>query len=554
MLKYLCFGAAGAVGLTAAALASSCGSTEVTCEDLATCSRSTTGQDGGGGHEGGGSGGDGGAEANEASTDVEAAPGCSATKTPAEDVCVIDEHYGVFVSPKPAPDDADGSRAHPFASLATAFQAAKAGGGLRVYACDDGSGYSEQLVLDASIDGIALYGGFRCDDWTYSTARQATVNAPTPIAVKIQNLMVGFSVQDFAFTAADAATKGDSSIGVLISGSQHVRFSRVTITAGKAMDGDSAVGTIVAAGPGAPGNQGNSACESLQVVTPGTTMCAPAESSTGGTGGSGATASGIGQSGVPGSWTPSVATSGGGAGSGEGEFYSGTGWDCSSPQRGAGQVGASGSEGSVGLGAPSSATLDAAGWHVSRGTTGGNGHVGQGGGGGGGAKAPLVCGGDAASPTGASGGSGGAGGCGGIGGGGGGSGGSSVALASFNSDVTLDVCKLVATSGGIGGDGAPGQRGGVGGRGGDNGMGSGTARNACSGGKGGDGGNGGPGGGGAGGDSLGVAYVGMMPVITGTGGMITVGTPGAAGTDGNAQTTGPGAGAVGRSQTSVEIK
>jgi hypothetical protein len=495
-------------------------------------------------------GGDSGAETNEASTDSDVAPRCSATKTPAEDPCVIDERYGVFVSPKPPPGVADGSRAHPFQLLATAFQGAKALN-KRVYACDDGSSYTEQLVLDASLDGIELYGGFSCSDWTYSTARHATLKAPTPIAVKIENLSVGFSVQDFAFTAADAATKGDSSIGVLVSQSHGVKFSRVTITAGNAMGGDSATGSSVLATPGASGNKGNNACESLQVVIPGATTC-NLESSTGGTGGSGATASGMGQSGVTGSSSPAAVIPSGAAGRGEGEVVSGTAWDCSSADNGAGQVGASGSDGSVGLGALSSATLDATGWHASRGMTGGDGHVGQGGGGGGGAKAPLVCGGDAASPTGASGGSGGAGGCGGKGGGGGGSGGSSVALASFNSDVTLDACQLVANSGGIGGDGAPGQRGGIGGRGGDNGIGSGTARNACSGGKGGDGGNGGPGGGGSGGDSLGVAYVGTMPLVTG--GMMTLGTAGAGGKDGNAQTTGLGAGAVGRSQMSLDVK
>ncbi len=474
---------------------------------------------------------------------------CDPTKTPSEAPCLIDEQFGVFVSPR-GNDSGMGTKAAPYKTLAKALGAAHAAMNA-VYACDDGSGFNEQLVIDATLDGVRLYGGFRCTDWSYSTARRAIVRAPSTTAVKINQLTTGVLIQDFSFRAADAMAKGDNSVGLFVSESHGVRLSRVTITAGMALGGESPVAITSPAGVGAPGNKGNDACQIAQGPPGATTGCG-GETSGGGAGGPGANTTGQnGGNGIDGSSAPLVASPLGQGGKGEGAAGSLTPWSCASVETGLGQIGAAGIDGASGIGAITNATLDAMGCRSTAGIPGKDGHIGQGGGGGGGAKAPSVCG-DAASPTGASGGSAGAGGCGGKGGGGGGSGGSSIAVASFNSDLSLDACDLVAANAGNGGNGAAGQRGGIGGDGGRGGMGAGTSRNACSGGKGGDGGNGGAGGGGAGGHSLGIAYVGTKPMVNG--GMTTVGTAGLGGNDGAGQITGPGAGAAGKAQPILEIK
>src|SRR6266545_1207930 len=512
---------------------SGCGTTDDSCEARQRCGAGGTSTDASGGSAG-------------VSPD---GAGCDLSKSPAESMCVVDEAYGVFVSPNANAATADGTRAHPYQSLMTALQSAKTAG-KRVYACDDGTGYAEQLVIDAMLDGIGMYGGFSCSDWTYSTTRRASVRAPTTTGVKISKLATGLTVQDFAFRAADATAKGESSIGVFVSESRGVKFSRVTITAGKGAAGDSPPAVTPNAVTGMPGNKGNDACQPAVAPIGGMNTCA-SETSAGGPGGLGATGSAIGGQGSTGSSTPMVATPAGVGGKGEGDVVAGGQWDCLSTDHGMAQGGAPGPDGVAGVGATSSGTLDAAGWQLTAGAPGKDGHVGQGGGGGGGAKAPSVCGGDAAAPTGASGGSGGGGGCGGKGGGGGGSGGSSMSLVSLNSDVLLDTCDLAAANAGNGGNGAKGQQGGVGGDGGHGGVGS-SSKNACSGGKGGDGGNGGNGGGGAGGHSLGIAYVGTQPMINDP--MPTVGTAGIGGKDGAGLSTGPGAGAAGKAQANLEIK
>lgn len=104
------------------------------------------------------------------------------------------------------------------------------------------------------------------------------------------------------------------------------------------------------------------------------------------------------------------------------------------------------------------------------------------------------------------GGSGGCGGCGGTGGLGGKGGGASFALLSFQSDIVLNACELEVSRAGDGGSGSGGQVGQIGG------TGAFGSPPGCLGGNGGTGGSGGPGGGGAGGLSVGIGYVGKLPV------------------------------------------
>ncbi len=61
--------------------------------------------------------------------------------------------------------------------------AAAAAANKRVYACDDGSGYSETATLDlTALDGSGLFGGFECASWTYSTTARAKLSGASTAA------------------------------------------------------------------------------------------------------------------------------------------------------------------------------------------------------------------------------------------------------------------------------------------------------------------------------------------------------------------------------------
>ena len=82
------------------------------------------------------------------------------------------EKYGVFVSPLGSDTTGVGTRNAPYKTLTKGLQSAK-GNVMRVYACDDGTAYPDALTIDATIDGMSLYGGFECTGWTYAVSRRA---------------------------------------------------------------------------------------------------------------------------------------------------------------------------------------------------------------------------------------------------------------------------------------------------------------------------------------------------------------------------------------------
>lgn len=460
---------------------------------------------------------------------------CDSDASPAEEPCTIDERLAVFVSPRGDDAVGKGDREAPFRTLSKAMVEARAAG-KRLYACDDGTGYGERLVVDGDLDGLVAYGGFDCDGWSYGD-RKAIVQPSEPgVALRIDGLSQGLFLRDFAIRAADATAPGQSSIGVLVNASTSVVFEAVDIVAGKGRDGADAVEESAPAAPGKDGNAGAKACAASPNRGGGAAnhFCGPAATTggRGGDGGEGIDSAGNGNVGLPSSMK------GGKEGVGQGSSA------CV-----AGQGGADGDVGKAGAGASGLGTLDAEGWTGIAGTPGTSGGVGQGGGGGGGAKAPAACNG-LAIPTGASGGSGGAGGCGGRGGEGGSAGGASIALVSLDSEVELRECTLSASDGGRGGNGARGQKGGAGGSAGTGGQGANGSVAACNGGNGGRGGDGGPGGGGAGGHSLGIAFVGTKPVRSG--GAIELGTAGLGGEPGEGGAA-AGKGANGRRAEELEF-
>jgi hypothetical protein len=437
----------------------------------------------------------------------------------ANDPCIINEQFGIFVSPGGS-DGAAGTQLAPVATVGHAMDLAKAAG-KRVYACGTaGSFTAENLAVGSSRDGVAVYGGFNCtttpSQWTYDVADIATMAPASGYALMVTGLTTGVTFTDFAFTSAATTTAGASSIAVFVSNAQNVVFSGVTMTAGSAVAATGATGASggTSSDPSnhyagsLDGNNGSDPVSGPAGGLDNTCQCRDTTASVGASGGdtsghgasAGQPALGGGAAGVNGA----QCNSGGGGGDGN-----------DAPQQGATAPSAS-------LG-----TLTASGWTPATGASGGDGNVAQGGGGGGdGHNAPLGAGGGGS-----------CGGCGGAGGLGGGGGGSSIALLSFDSGVSLVGCTLSASSaaaGGTGGAGEVGQGPGIAGNG---------AGGGCPGGQGGNGSGGNGGQGGPGGVSVGIGYAGTVPVVSTTN--VNVGAAGGPGTAGAAGTSGGSAGQPG---------
>ena len=539
-----------AAGSAAGAVVASCGPTESSCEELATCPV-TGGAGGAGGNDAGmsGAGGSAGtgstvdASADVGSSDAAVPPCGDAGIDPRVGVCV-DNEAGVFVSLDGDDDANTGTRDSPYKTIKNGLEKARARGpGHRLFICK--GEYTEAIAINATLDGADVYGGFDCDNgWMYGPENRTVVKPAAPGVPLSVRKVTALAVHDSEFDAADAGGAGESSIAVLVSESSGVTFTRVQMTAGKGAAGLPGTTWSASASPGAPGNPGHDACG----ASPNNggdgaqSLCDGAVASIGGEGGRGAVASiAPGGSGGDGLLATANMVGHGGAG----EPVSGT-WSCAI--KGNGQAGDDGANGSAGAGTKTQGTLGAMGWTGGKGEDGNPGTSAQGGGGGGGARAPSAC--EAGTQTGASGGSGGGGGCGGKGGGGGVTGGLSIALVSYDAGVTLVSCRLQSSSGGTGGYGSAGQHGGAGGAGEKGG--SGPVTDGCKGGDGGKGGNGGPGGGGAGGHSLGIAYsTGKAPTVRQS--TFQHGTAGGAGSDGNGSASGTGAGATGQAADQLEF-
>jgi len=460
---------------------------------------------------------------------------CDPTQLPSQDPCVINDAYGVFVSPT-GRSGAAGTMADPFLRVADAIAAAT-GHSDRVLAC--AGSYDEALILgaipgqdagaipatDGGVDaaeeesfsgGVNVFGGLDCaNGWKYTGAKAILAPTTRGVALTVKGLVAGLTFEDFGFHSLAGVESGESSIAVFASQSAApgLLLRRCEIVAGAGQPGTDQVGTTgfdAGAPAGLPGTA-NSGGGTTPNACGGVAMA-----SVGGAGGQPAAMGTDGTDGTPGPSNKGTAIACI-LGAGEGNV---------------GGRGLGGAAGTVGLGAASWAQFDQNGWVPSAGLPGGPGGVGQGGGGGGSAD------------TSGGGGGGGAGGCGGIGGSAGTGGGSSIAVLVYQSSVDLEQCTITVADAGKGGNGATGQ---VGQAGGAHGSGY-SGSTACAGGNGGYGGTGGGGGGGAGGLSTDVLWLGTAPTIDGSpvgeaivsdaGGdagtlaQSLVGSPGAAGTGG----------------------
>ena len=209
---------------------------------------------------------------------------CDLRKTPSEAPCTVDERFGVFVSPSSVDAGADGTRAHPDASLMAALRRAKVDS-KRVYVCDDGTGYSEKLTVDATLDGLQVFGGFECSTWTYSTSHRTKVTTQASPVLTITKLTAGITIADLEIDAPDGAIPGGSSIGVLVDESSGVVLRRVRVASGKGRDGSAGENENSSSSTtGANGNNGAAACSASSTFGGRTaiTLCGGLEASSGG--------------------------------------------------------------------------------------------------------------------------------------------------------------------------------------------------------------------------------------------------------------------------------
>lgn len=434
---------------------------------------------------------------------------CDTTKDPKDQPGCLDDRVGVFVDGANGKDSNAGTKEAPFQTIGKAL--GSVGALTRVYVCE--GIYPEDVAITPPVDGISIYGGFKCIAWTY-TGNQPQVGKGQ-IALKISGTTKAFTIQDMLFHAADGNAGNATSIGALVANAAGmVTLNRVNLVAGVGAAGsDAAAGSNYSASlaQSDPSIQGHAASG----ITGGgpqacTGLCTDTITSSGGSGGTGGGGPGDGSIGLP-------SLGGGQKGTGDPDFGGSGVCTNGSPGGNATAVGADA------VSPTATGTLTENGWTPTASAAGKNGAPGQGGGGGGG--------GYNAANTSGGGGGGACGGCGGGGGGGGAAGGGSIALASFNSTVTMTSGQLHAGDAGNGGKGGAGQTGQLGGFGGTQ-----TAP-GCAGGGGGNGSAGGTGAGGVGGISVDVLYKGTQPNVDGTTqGQMVVGKAGTAGVGGKAGT------------------
>lgn len=475
------------------------------------------------GGEGGSGGTTGTSEANGGAGELGGAGGatpCNPQLSPAKDSCVISEKNGIFVSPA-GNDSGDGTIQAPLRSITRAIEVALTKsllGGPRVYACGSTGEFAETLTLTSAANGLALFGGFDCSTWEYSTETRAVINSAAPTAVTLNGLQ-GLTIENFDIRSANAKIPSGSSVALFAKASEGVKLTRVILTAGNGADGIDGVppepfnypvipdaiegGTPTVWGKGCLDLEMDILCPTL-----GTTQHPVGKGGNGGDPLATDLQKREGQAGRP------EALDGIYIAGGEG----GTLADCEPPTAKGGQPGGTSTFDNHGAGAKVLGSLTENGWWPADGADGREGTPGQGGGGG----ASLAPNGTRKSVSG--GGGGGCGGCGGAPAKGAKGGGGSIALLSLNSSISLISCGLRTGNGGNGGKGMLGQRGQPGSYGGGSTLGT----LGCNGGDGGSGQDGGASGGGSGGISIGIVFKGTQPTKD-SGTIQSEGKPGAGG-------------------------
>lgn len=492
----------------------------------------TTGDAGAGGDAGnapptGGGGADGGSEA---SNPPPPPPGCDTTKLPTDDVCVVNDSEGVFVSSSLGSATGDGTQAHPLASFDAALTLAKSSQ-RRVYACAES--YAEPIHLQ---EGTSVFGYFTCSAGWVIGAAHAAVKAPaSPVAVA-SNIVAPTRIEAVDLVAPDYTSQSQSSIALIATASPGLTITHATIHAGTGGAGANGVDGIQLTDSGSAKNGAVSwndgVCTGsctlallLDTKEPagGTNTCTGASGYAGGPGGSGGTG-GEYEANSWGTWTTTISVAVGNPTTPSSQTAEGGTYGIG------GSAGAVGTNGSDGTSGGAMGVISSSGYTTSDGTSATSGAPGQGGGGAGGYSLSSANNYPASSyPNyygwGEPGAGGGAGGCPGLAATLGTGGGASIAVIAMQSPFTLDTVTIESSGGGAGGSaGGPSAptAGGIGGN---------PAHFTGYGGNGGAGGNAGVSGNGGGGPSVGIAYQGTEPTL-----LATNVTPGAGGAGVNVRT------------------
>ncbi|MGH7296824.1 MAG: hypothetical protein ACRELB_17935 [Polyangiaceae bacterium] len=175
------------------------------------------------------------------------------------DPCIINEAFGIFVSPTGS-DSAAGTQLAPVATVGHAMDLAKAAG-KRVYACGSAGNYvAENLAVGTSRDGVKAFGGLDCtttpSQWVYNASDKATMAPASGYALQVLGVTTGVTFEDFGFSAANATGVGASSIAVFASNASGVVLERCNVQTGAGTAGQSQnqAAPAAAAPPGSPGN------------------------------------------------------------------------------------------------------------------------------------------------------------------------------------------------------------------------------------------------------------------------------------------------------------
>lgn len=426
---------------------------------------------------------------------------------------------GVFLSSSHGFADGDGTPERPVKTFAAAFERARLVG-KRVIAC------AEPYTGDVDLaDGISAYGMYDCSQipWKKTTDKRAAIHG----VVRAMEIKAATRFDGFEVDAPDGASRdeGDprasTSIGVFVRDSGSLTLANLVVLAGNGGDG------VHASEPEANAESGATKGQDGTAQLPACTgqFCYLKTRQVGGLGGTSTCKvgpnGGPGGQGGDGTWFASGSPVNGGA-----EFQN-TGRPLAAsavtakggaapPADGVmtivnnGLVGTAGPDGDDGKNGEW--TFDRDGFIPGDGTPGANGAPGKGGGGGTGNKFYMCAGGPCSSGNEYSGAAaapgGGAGGCGGVAGTSGLGGGASIGIFVFDSVITIESSRLIASTGGRGGKGSLGTAGLTGGQPGA------AVSYAGKGGKGGDGGAAGLGGQGAPGPSIALVYHGPKPTIS----------------------------------------
>ncbi|MCC6664463.1 MAG: hypothetical protein IT375_11995, partial [Polyangiaceae bacterium] len=224
-------------GVSLFSVLSGCG--PAPCEDSDSCGAYSGGAAGAGGAGGtsgnggtSGTGGTGGTSGTGGASGSGGAGGdagtCDATKSPAEEACLVSDQYAVFVNGL-APTTGTGTKASPYKTISEAIKAA---GSKLIVVCD--TTYDEQLTLTS---GVKLFGGFACSDWSYETGKRASVKPKKGVALDISGATATVLIEDMEFASADASAAGESSVAATIATSSDVKLRRVKLVAGKGQAG-----------------------------------------------------------------------------------------------------------------------------------------------------------------------------------------------------------------------------------------------------------------------------------------------------------------------------